>query len=155
MKAVSSPSRTTIASCILRPPIVIMLATWYCEYSNAFYLTAPKDCFCIASYHVRTWCPHNCKPHKPLHHQIMALMTSCAKSCNQSHPELGTLFLNTKHACPLCTALEEFGHPQPAMPVQTDNTMATGMSEVTSGIEYHHWHLTVGIRIMSGLVSGH
>jgi len=42
--------------------------------------------------------------------------------------ELGILFLNAKHACPLCIALHKLGHPQPTTPIQTDNTTATGIA---------------------------
>jgi len=38
--------------------------------------------------------------------------------------ELGALFLNAQAICPLCTALDELGHPQPATPLQTDNSTA-------------------------------
>jgi len=42
--------------------------------------------------------------------------------------ELGALFLNAKHACPLHIALQELGHLQPATPIQTDNTTANGIA---------------------------
>jgi hypothetical protein len=45
--------------------------------------------------------------------------------------ELGALFHNCKEACPMCTTLEELGHPQPPTPVQTDNSTASGIANDT------------------------
>lgn len=45
--------------------------------------------------------------------------------------ELGALFYNGKEACPIRTALEELGHPQPATPIITDNSTATGIANET------------------------
>jgi hypothetical protein len=55
--------------------------------------------------------------------QIMKAVLSSA-----SKAEIGALFDNTKHATILRTTLEEMGHPQPATPVQTDNSMACGIA---------------------------
>jgi len=41
--------------------------------------------------------------------------------------KLSALFLNAQAACPLCIALVELGHPQAAMPLQTDNSTACGI----------------------------
>ena len=41
--------------------------------------------------------------------------------------EIGALFINTRLAIPTRTLLAEMGHPQPATPVQTDNTTAHGL----------------------------
>ena len=41
--------------------------------------------------------------------------------------ELGALFLNAKAVVPIRKMLEEMGHPQPAMPVQTDDSTANGI----------------------------
>jgi len=41
--------------------------------------------------------------------------------------KLGTLFLNAQTVCPIHTALDELGHPQPATPLQADNSMASGI----------------------------
>jgi hypothetical protein len=40
--------------------------------------------------------------------------------------EIGAVFINTKEGTVLCTTLEELGHPQPPIPLETDNTTATG-----------------------------
>jgi len=45
--------------------------------------------------------------------------------------ELGALFLNAKEGTVLRTTLVEMGHPQPATPLQTDNSTANGISNGT------------------------
>jgi hypothetical protein len=45
--------------------------------------------------------------------------------------ELAALFHNGKEACPLRITLEELGHPQPATPIQTDNSTAYGIANDT------------------------
>jgi hypothetical protein len=54
--------------------------------------------------------------------QIMKNVVSSA-----AEAELGALFHNAQTACPLRVALEEMGHPQPATPIQTDNSTASGI----------------------------
>ena len=53
------------------------------------------------------------------------VMSSTAKA------KLGALFLNAKEGTVLRTTLEEMGHPQPATPLQTDNSTANGISNGT------------------------
>jgi hypothetical protein len=55
--------------------------------------------------------------------QIMKAVLSSA-----SEAETGALFDNTKRATILRTTLDEMGHPQPATPVQTDNSTACGIA---------------------------
>jgi hypothetical protein len=45
--------------------------------------------------------------------------------------EVGALFLNGQEACPIRTTLEEMGWPQPATPIQTDNSVAHGIANDT------------------------
>ena len=45
--------------------------------------------------------------------------------------EIGALFENSKAAVPLCHTLEEMGHPQPASPLQIDNSTASGIVNET------------------------
>jgi len=49
----------------------------------------------------------------------------CQVVSSTAEAELGALFLNAQTIYPICTALEELGHPQPATPLQTDNNMAS------------------------------
>ncbi len=53
---------------------------------------------------------------------IKAVMASAVKA------ELGALYLKTKEAVYLQQILIEMGHPQPQTPIQTDNTMAEGVT---------------------------
>jgi hypothetical protein len=45
--------------------------------------------------------------------------------------EIGAVFINGKEGAVLCTSLEELGHKQPPIPMETDNTTATGYSNGT------------------------
>jgi hypothetical protein len=45
--------------------------------------------------------------------------------------EIGAVFINAKEGAVLRTTLEETGHKQPATPMETDNTTATGYSNGT------------------------
>ncbi len=54
---------------------------------------------------------------------IIAVMASAAEA------ELGVLYLNAKEAVYLQQILIEMGHPQPQTPIQTDNTMAEGVTK--------------------------
>jgi hypothetical protein len=58
---------------------------------------------------------------------IKAVMSSAAEA------ELGTLYINVCEAVPQRQLLIEMGHPQPATPMQTDNTTAVGV--VNSNIQ--------------------
>jgi hypothetical protein len=42
--------------------------------------------------------------------------------------EFGATLYNCKEAIPLCVSLDELGHPQPATPVQVDNSTAVGIA---------------------------
>jgi hypothetical protein len=57
---------------------------------------------------------------------------SSAKYSNTScHPEIGAVFINAKEGAVLRTTLEELGHKQPPIPMETDNTTSTGYSNAT------------------------
>jgi hypothetical protein len=45
--------------------------------------------------------------------------------------EIGAVFINAKEGAVLHTTLEELGHPRPPIPLETDNTTATGYSSGT------------------------
>ena len=57
---------------------------------------------------------------------IMKMVLSSA-----AEAEFGALFHKTKEATPLCTTLEELGHPQPPMPNLVDNSTAVGLANDT------------------------
>jgi len=102
-------------------------------HSDASYLTAPKGRSRAAGYHFLsstppstmssdTDPPNDNGPIDVLCQIMRPVLASAAEA------KLGALFLNAKHACPLRIALLELGHPQPATPIQTDNTTATGIA---------------------------
>jgi hypothetical protein len=55
-----------------------------------------------------------------------SIMQSVLSSAAEA--EIGALYENTKKAAILCVTLEEMGYPQPATPVQTDNSTACGIA---------------------------
>jgi hypothetical protein len=55
-----------------------------------------------------------------------AIMQSVLSSASEA--EIGALYENTKKAAILRVTLEEMGYPQPATPVQTDNSTACGIA---------------------------
>ncbi len=54
-------------------------------------------------------------------------MSSAAKA------KLGALYIHAQEAIPMRHLLEEMGHKQPPMPIQTDNSTALGV--VTNNIQ--------------------
>ena len=57
--------------------------------------------------------------------------------------ELGALYVNAQEAVPMRHLLEEMGHKQPKMPIQTDNSTACGV--VDSTIQ-PHWTKAMDMR---------
>jgi hypothetical protein len=107
--------------------------------SDASYLTAPKARSRAAGYHFLSSLPSD--PSKPppttapappsngavdVFCQVLREVVSSA-----AEAELAALFHNGKNACPLRICLEELGHPQPATPIVTDNSTATGIANDT------------------------
>ena len=101
-------------------------------HSDASYLTAPQGRSRAAGYSFLSARPHSLPTatdpappdYGPVHIlcQIMHHVVSSAAKA-----ELGALFLNAQDICPICMALDELGHPQPATPLQTDNNTASGI----------------------------
>ena len=56
---------------------------------------------------------------------IKSVMSSAAEA------EIGALYINAQELAPLRVTCEELGHPQPATPMQTDNTTACGIINQT------------------------
>ncbi len=97
--------------------------------SDASYLSVVKERSRAAGYFFLTSQPAAPNgPYKPngsvhvLCHIMREVLSSAAEA------KLGALFHNGKEACPLCIALEEMGHPQPATPMATDNNTASGIA---------------------------
>jgi len=101
-------------------------------HSNASYLTAPKGCSHAAGYSfLSLWPtspPTSTNPVPPDNgpiHVLCQIMHQVLSSAVEA--ELGALFLNAQTLCPICIALEELGHAQPATPLQTNNNTASGI----------------------------
>jgi hypothetical protein len=94
-------------------------------HSDASYLSAPEARSRAGGHHFLGNAPNkppiNNGPILNLVQVLRTVMPSAAEA------EVGALFVNTKEAVPLQTALEEMDHPQPATPMQTDNTTAFGI----------------------------
>lgn len=110
-------------------------------HSDASYLTAPKARSRASGYHflsTRPALPPNASDEPPPDngpiHVLCQIMRPVLASAAEA--EMGALFVNAKHACPLRVALQELGHEQPPTPLQTDNTTATGLA--TDSIKQKH-----------------
>jgi hypothetical protein len=128
--------------CATHPDAVVrFVASDMCLYvdSDASYLTAPKARSRAAGYHYLSSRPVDpTLPPAPTDRlpptngainvfcQILREVVSSA-----AEAELAALFHNAKEACPLRVCLEELGHPQPPTPLQSDNSMATGIANDT------------------------
>ena len=63
--------------------------------------------------------------------------------------ETGGIYMGSKHACPMHTALNELGHPQPitGSPFKTDNSTAQGIltfkmrQKLSKYFGMHYWWL--------------
>ena len=75
------------------------------------------------------------KPEAPLPkingaiHIISSILNNVMASATEA--EVGALFHNAQDACALRNTLEFLGHPQPATPIQTDNSCAEGIANDT------------------------
>jgi hypothetical protein len=97
--------------------------------SDASYLSVVKGRSRAAGYFFLTNKPISTQgPYKPngAVHVLCHIMREVLSSAIEA--ELGALFHNGKEACPLRIALEEMGHPQPATPMATDNSTASGIA---------------------------
>ncbi|GAX19836.1 hypothetical protein FisN_11Lu298 [Fistulifera solaris] len=100
--------------------------------SDASYLSETKARSRAAGYHylsskqTTTDTPPPFNGPIAVHSTILKEVVSSA-----AEAELAALFYNGKEACPIRTALEEMNHPQPATPIVTDNSTASGIANDT------------------------
>jgi hypothetical protein len=104
--------------------------------SDASYLSAAKARSRAAGYHFLSDRPSN--PLDPTAAPPMAngavnvLCTVMGKVlASATEAELAALFHNGREACLLRTTLEELGHAQPAIPIQTNKSTAAGIANNT------------------------
>ena len=62
-------------------------------------------------------------------HIVSTILSNVMASATEA--EVGALFHNAQDACQLRNTLEYLGHPQPATPIQTDNSCAEGIANDT------------------------
>lgn len=101
-------------------------------HSNALYLLVTKDCSRASGIFFLS-------DNKPLHLWYKGFLPKlngivhvlCKKLCNvvasTVEAEYGAMFLNGQQAVPMDTTLEEMNRPQPATPIQVDNSTAVGI----------------------------
>ena len=98
--------------------------------SDAAYLALPNarsraaGHFFLTDLPSATSLPPNPKLNGAIHVLCKTIRTVAASA---SEAETGSLFLNAQEAVPIRTALIEMGHPQPATPLETDNSTAHGI----------------------------
>ena len=104
-------------------------------HSDASYLSEPKarsraGGFFYLSDNIDVQSPDAPQP-KPngAVHILSAILNNVMASATEA--EVGALFHNAQDACMLRNALEFLGHPQPATPIQTDNSCAEGIANDT------------------------
>jgi hypothetical protein len=56
-------------------------------------------------------------------------------SCSAAKAKLGALYTTTKEMVPLCHTLIKMGQPQPCTPIQTDNSTAVGITNLTTVLQ--------------------
>ena len=73
----------------------------------------------------------------PMHNGAVHVMCStlCEVMASAAEAKLAGLFHNSKAAYAIRNMLEELGHKQPPMPLQTNNTMAIGIA--TNNVKQH------------------
>jgi hypothetical protein len=91
---------------------------------DASHLSESKACFHAAGCHCLSSHPNKLDgklpPFNGLINALCSIMREIVSSASEA--DLGALFHNDKEACPLSTALEEMGHPQPPAMVEMGNS---------------------------------
>jgi hypothetical protein len=98
-------------------------------YSDASYLTEPEARSRANGHHYLDNLPGQPSiingPILNLSKVLKGVMSSAAEA------EIGALYLNAKEATVIRTTLTEMGHPQPATPMETENSTASGIMNRT------------------------
>ena len=100
-------------------------------HSDGSYLSAPKSrsraggLFFLSN---NTKDPATCKLNGPIHITAKILRNVMGSA---AEAEIGAGYVNGQDAIPMRTTLAELGHPQPATPMQLDNTTAVGFANKT------------------------
>jgi hypothetical protein len=101
--------------------------------SDASYLSEPNAKSRYAGYQYMSTNPNGENIlFPPLNGPILVTSSIIKETVSSAaEAELAALFHNAQEACPLREALIEMGHPQPATPMQTDNSTASGLANDT------------------------
>ena len=62
-------------------------------------------------------------------HSISRIMSNVMGSASKA--DIGAAYINGQEAVPICTLLHKMGHPQPATPIQVDNSTTDGFANDT------------------------
>jgi hypothetical protein len=100
--------------------------------SDASYLSEAKSRSTAGGYHYLSSQPSPSNKKPPRNGAILVLCQILKEiMASASEAELAALFHNCREACPISVTLEELEHPQPAIPVKTDNSTAAGITNDT------------------------
>ena len=101
--------------------------------SDASYLSENDSKSRAAGYHYMSVDPKGENiPYPPINGAVLVTSKVIKETVSSAaEAELAALFHNGQDAYALRTALEEMGHPQPATPMQTDNSTAAGLANDT------------------------
>jgi hypothetical protein len=101
--------------------------------SDASYLSEAKAKSRYAGYHYLSIDPKGTNVlYPPLNAPVLVSANIIKETvASAAEAELAGLFHNGQDALPLIHALKEIGHPQPATPIQTDNSTAAGLANDT------------------------
>ena len=97
-------------------------------HSEGSYLSAPKArSRAVGHFYLSSYSPNPAKftLNGPIHVIAKILRNVMGLA---AEAEIGASYTNGKEAIPICTALEEMGHPQPPTPMQVNSTTAVGFS---------------------------
>jgi hypothetical protein len=101
------------------------------NHSDASYLSEPQARSRVGGYFFLSSHPDTTST--PLLNGAVHVLSNILRNVMSSASEakVGALFINGQEGCPLWTTLEEMGWPQPATPIQTDNSVAHGITNDT------------------------
>jgi hypothetical protein len=107
--------------------------------SDASYLSKSKSqsraagFFYLSNKPADSTCPPNATDPNPMPngavHILCKILVEICSSASEA--EMASLFHNGKEACPLVVTLEELGHKQPPTPLETDNSVSSGIANDT------------------------
>ena len=105
-------------------------------HSDASYLYEPRACsradrhyFLEDEHPYMSTPPTNRPPLSGPIHSISRIISNVMGSAAES--EIGSAYINGQEGVPIRTLLRELGHPQPATPIQVDNSTADGFANDT------------------------